>query len=144
MKTIKIILSIAGIAFTSICFGQLLSQNKSDVLFYSAHYNLASNRMEHQVNLYPARTTSGDHFEAPVSSRTYFVPLEFDLAIEEWMILPFESSVYEEELQIESWMLTPFESNYYEVDPIIEQWMTAPFESGEEIEIEAWMSTIWI
>ncbi|MCK5693752.1 MAG: hypothetical protein KAI08_12905 [Bacteroidales bacterium] len=144
MKTIKIILSIAGFAFTSICFGQLLSKNKSDVLFYSAHYNLTSNRMEHQVNLYPARTTSGDYFEASVSSRTYFVPLEFDLAIEEWMTLPFESSVYEEELQIESWMLTPFESNYYEVDPIIEQWMTAPFESGEEIEIEAWMSTIWI
>ena len=81
--------------------------------------------MEHQVNKYPARTTSGDHFEAPVSSRTYFVPMEFDLAIEEWMTLPFES-------------------NYYEVDPIIEQWMTAPCESGEEIEIEAWMSTIWI
>ena len=144
MKTIKIILSIAGFAFTSICFGQLLSQNKSDVLFYSAHYNLASNRMEHQVNKYPARTTSGDHFEAMGSSRTYFVPLEFDLVIEEWMTLPFESSVYEEELQIESWMLTPFESNYYEAHPIIEQWMTAPFESGEEIEIEAWMSTIWI
>ena len=137
MKTIKIILSIAGFAFTSICFGQTLSQNKSDVLFYSAHYNLASNRMEHQVNKYPARTTSGDHFEAPVSSRTYFVPMEFDLAIEEWMTLPFESSVYEEELQIESWMLTPFESNYYEVDPIIEQRMTAPFEYGDEIEIEA-------
>jgi hypothetical protein len=130
MKTIKIFLSIAGFAFTSICFGQLLSQNKSDVLFYSAHYNLASNRMEHQVDNYPARTTSGDHFEALVSSRTYFAP--------------FESSVYEEKLQIESWMLTPFESNYYELDPIIEQWMTAPFESGEEIEIEAWMSTIWI
>jgi hypothetical protein len=144
MQTIKIILSIAGFAYTSICFGQLLSQNKSDVLFYSAHYNLASNRMEHQVNKYPARTTSGDHYEAPVSSRTYFVPMEFDLAIEEWMTLPFESSIYEEELQIESWMLTPFESNYYEVHPIIEQWMTAPFESGEEIEIEAWMSTIWI
>jgi hypothetical protein len=144
MKKIKIILSIAGFAFTSICFGQLLSQNKSDVLFYSAHYNLASNRIEHQVNNYPARTTSGDHFEAPVSSKTYFVPLEFDWAIEEWMTLPFESSVYEEELQIESWMLTPFESNYYELDPSIEQWMTAPFESGEEIEIEAWMSTIWI
>ena len=144
MKTIKIILSIVGFAFTSICFGQHLSQKKSDVLFYSAHYNLANNRVEHQVNKYPARTTSGDYFEAPVSNRTYFVPLEFDLAIEEWMTIPFESSIYEEELQIESWMLTPFESNYYEVDPIIEQWMTAPFESGEEIEIEAWMSTIWI
>jgi hypothetical protein len=144
MKTIKIILSIAGFAFTSICFGQLLSQNKSDVLFYSTHYNLANNRMEHQVWQYPARTTSGDHFEVPVSSRTYFVPIEFDLGIEAWMTLPFECSVYEEELQIESWMVTPFESNYYEADPIIEQWMTAPFESGEEIEIEAWMSTIWI
>ena len=128
MKTIKIILSIAGFAFTSICFGQLLSQKKSEVLFYSAHYNLASNRMEHQVNQYPARTTSEDHFEAPVSSRAYFVPIEFDLGIEAWMTLPFESSVYEEELQIESWMVTPFESNYYEADPIIEKWMTAPFE----------------
>ena len=144
MKTIKIILSIAGFAFTSICFGQLLSHNKSDVLFYSAKYNLESNRMEHHVIKYPARTTSGDHFEAPVLSRTYFVPIEFDLGIEAWMTLPFESSVYEEELQIESWMVSPFESNYYEADPIIEQWMTAPFESGEEIEIEAWMSTIWI
>jgi len=144
MKTIKIIFSIAGFALTSICFGQLLSQNNSDVLFYSAYHNLASNRIEHQVNQYPARTTSGDHFEAPVLSRTYFVPIEFDLGIEAWMTLPFESSVYEEELQIESWMVSPFESNYYEADPIIEQWMTAPFESGEEIEIEAWMSNIWI
>jgi hypothetical protein len=125
MKTIKIIFSIAGFALTSICFGQLLSQNNSDVLFYSAYHNLASNRIEHQVNQYPARTTSGDHFDAPVLSRTYFVPIEFDLGIEAWMTLPFES-------------------NYYEADPIIEQWMTAPFESGEEIEIEAWMSTIWI
>jgi hypothetical protein len=49
-------------------------------------------------------------------------------------------------------MVSPFESNYYEADLIIEAWMTRPFESHqkiteeieEEIEIEAWMSTIWI
>jgi len=144
MKTIKIFLSIAGFALTSICFGQLLSQNNSDVLFYTAHYNLASNRMDHRVDQYPARTTSGDHFEAPVFNRTYFVPAEFDMGIEAWMTKPFESNVYEEELQLEQWMISPFDCIYYEEDPPIEKWMTRPFESGEEIEIEAWMTTPWI
>ena len=108
MKTIKIIFSIAGFAFTSICFGQLLSQKNSDVLFYSAQYNLASNRIEHHVNQYPARTTSGDFFEAPVLNLTYFVPADFDMGIEDWMESPFESSIYEEDLAIESWMTTPW------------------------------------
>ncbi len=45
-------------------------------------------------------------------------------------------------------MTKPFESNYYEADLIIESWMTKPFEQKEEIEeeieIEEWMTTIWI
>jgi len=148
MKTLKIFLSIAGFALTSICFGQLFSQNNSDVLFYSSHYNLASNRMEHQVNQFPARTSSGDYFEAPIVSRTYFVPIEFDMSIEEWMTKPFESSFYEEELGLEAWMISPFENIFYEEDQVIEKWMTRPFdldkEIEEEIEIEAWMTTSWI
>ena len=127
MKTIKIIFCIAGFAFTSICFGQLLSQKNSDMLFYSAHYNLASDRIEHHVNQYPARTTSGDYFEAPVLNRTYFVPLDFHMDIEDWMESPFESSIYEEVLAIESWMESPFESSIYEEDLAIESWMTTPW-----------------
>ena len=129
MKTTKIILSIAGFALTTICFGQLLSQNNDDLLYYSSYYNLASNRMEHRVDQFPSRTTSGDHFKAAHISRTYFVPTDFDMGIEEWMTKPFES-------------------NYYEADLIIESWMTKPFEQKEEIEeeieIEEWMTTIWI
>lgn len=144
MKTINIFLSIAGFALAGICYGQLPSQNNSELLFYSAQYNLASNRIEHHVNQYPARTTSGDHFEAVVLTRTFFVPIEFDMGIEPWMTLPFESSVYEEDLQLESWMESPFDCNYYELDPPVELWMTKPFESGEEIEVEPWMTTSWI
>ena len=129
MKTTKIILSITGFALTTICFGQLHSQNNDDLLYYSSYYNLASNRMEHRVDQFPSRTTSGDHFEATHISRTYFVPTDFDMGIEEWMTKPFES-------------------NYYEADLIIESWMTKPFEQKEEIEeeieIEEWMTTIWI
>jgi len=148
MKTIKIYLSIVGFALSGICFGQVISENKSDLLFYSSSYNLASNRMEHRIDPYPARSNTGDHFEASHIRRTYFVSTEFDMAIEAWMTKPFESNFYEEELMLESWMVSPFESSYYEQDPLIEEWMTRPFEIDEiideEIEIEAWMSKIWI
>ena len=129
MKTTKIILSIAGFALTTICFGQLLSQNNDDLLYYSSYYNLASNRMEHRVDQFPASTTSGDHFEAAHISRIYFVPSDLDMGIEEWMTKPFESNYYEADLIIESWMIKPFEQKA-EID--------------EEIEIEEWMTTIWI
>jgi len=129
MKTIKIFLSIAGFALTTICFGQLLSQNNDDLLYYSSYYNLASNRMEHRVNQLPARTTSGDHFEVTHNSRIYFVPTDFDMGIEEWMTKPFESNYFETDLSIESWMTKPFEQKE---------------EIEEEIEIEEWMTTIWI
>ena len=163
MKTFKIILGIAGFAITSICFGQDLTQNSNELLFYSAQYNLASNRLEHNVNQYPARTTSGDNYDAPVLNLTYFVPLEFDMNIEDWMVSAFESSFYEEEIQLEPWMVSPFESSvyeedvqletwmespfdciYYEPDNPIESWMCKPFESGEDIEVEDWMTTPWI
>ena len=127
MKTIIIFLSIAGFALSTFCFGQLPSQSSNDLLFYSSYYNLASNRVEHHVNQFPARNSSGDHFEAPVISKTFFVPIEFDMGIEAWMTEPFESNFYEEELQLESWMLSPFESNYYEEDIPIESWMTKPW-----------------
>ncbi len=147
MKTIKIYLSIVGIALSGICFGQQLSQNNSDLLFYSSSYNLASDRMEHRIDPFPARFNSGDHFEAQHLSRTFYVSREF-MDIEDWMTKPFESDFYEEDLLLEAWMVSPFESSYYEEDPIIEVWMTKPFEFDEdieeEIEIEAWMTTIWI
>lgn len=147
MKTIKIYLSIVGFALSGICFGQLLSEINNDLLFYSASYNLASNRIEHRVDPYPARSNSGDHFEALHLSRTFYIPKDFDMDIEAWMTKPFESDFYEEELLLESWMVSPFESDFYEEELLLEMWMTKPFESEfyeEEIEVEPWMSTIWI
>ena len=144
MKTMKIFLSIAGFALTTICFGQLLSQNNSEILFYTAHYNTSIDRFEHQVHAFPGRTTSGDQFDAPLLSRTYYAPIESDILLEPWMTTPFESSFYEMDLQIESWMISPFENSYYESDLVIESWMTAPFASEEEIEIESWMTQPWI
>lgn len=148
MKTLKIFLSIAGFALTSVCFGQLLSRNNHDMLFYTAYYNSTNDRFEHLVNKYPARTTSGDHFDEPAITKTYYASVDNDMNIELWMTRPFESNLFEEDLQIESWMIAPFESYYYEAEVPIEQWMTAPFESCEEfedeIEIEPWMTTTWL
>lgn len=148
MKTRLIIFSIAGFALSTICFGQLPVQNDDDPLFYTAYYSEASNRMEHRVEQFPLRTTSGDQFDISSISRTYFVPTDFDKSIESWMTLPFESSFYEAEEVLESWMVSPFESNYYEADLIIEEWMCKPFKSDEEldeeIEVEAWMTSIWV
>ena len=152
MKTIKIILSITGVVLSTFCFGQLPSQSSNDVLFYSSYYNLASNRVEHHVNQFPAGNSYGDYFEAPVMNKTYFVSMEFDLEVEDWMTAPFENTYYEEELLLESWMLSPFENTYYEEELFIESWMTQPFGSDEiseevseeEIEVEDWMTTPWI
>ena len=127
MKTIKIFLSIAGVALTTICSGQLLSHNNNDVLFYTSYYNSAHSRFEHRLNEYPSRSASGDQFEVPIMFRTFFVPMENDMHVESWMTAPFETNVYEEVPEIESWMIAPFESCDYE----------------EEIEIEAWMTTAW-
>ena len=144
MKTIKFFLCIAGFAIASICTGQLLSENNSEVLFYTAHYNMESNRLEHQINTFPFSAKPGDHYDTPVLSRTYFVPIEYDLGIEPSMTKPFESNYYEMDVQLESWMESPFDCSYYEAGPEIEAWMKEPFESGEEIQIETWMTTPWI
>ena len=171
MKTIKIILSIAGIVTTSFCFGQLFSQNNKEELYYTAYFDISNNRMEHHIDHFPARTGMGDYFDVPSLSRTYFVPIEYDIPVESWMTSPFESTYYEQEILVESWMEGPFESSYYEQEVPVESWMEAPFESNyyeaaleveywmtrpfslkgqavevldEEIEVETWMSKPWI
>lgn len=146
MKTIKIFLSVAGFAITSICFGQLLSKNNNEVLFYTSYYNLESNRLEHQINQFPSMDIAGDHFNTPVLSRTYFVPIEYDLAVEPWMTSSFESSYYEEDIQLEAWMESPFDCSYYEADLEVEAWMESPFDCDyyeADLEVEAWMTTPW-
>jgi len=143
MKTIKIFLSIAGFALTSICFGQLLTGYHYVIPDYTAYINSYNNRTDHLVSRFPARITGGDQFEAPLINRNYFLPLENNLEVEAWMTSPFESSMYEEDMQIESWMLSPFESNYYEKEIAVESWMTAPFESNyyeKELAVESWMT----
>jgi hypothetical protein len=163
MKTIKTILSIVGVALTTITFGQLLSQTDGRILFYTVAYNSENNRLEHRLDQFPERRVSGDQFEAPMAARTYFVPVETDMAVESWMTTPFETNYYEVEPFIESWMVSPFECNFYEMEPsieswmtvpfecsvaeadlVIESWMTVPFEASEYIEIESWMTAAWI
>jgi len=34
---------------------------------------------------------------------------EAELALETWMVTPFDNSIYEVELALEDWMITPFE-----------------------------------
>lgn len=147
MKTIRLFFSVAVFALTGICCGQLFSQNNNDVLFLTSYYDLASNRLEHQINEYPVRELAGDYFNTPLISRTYFVPVEYDLAVEPWMTSSFESSFYEEDIGLEAWMETPFATydlSYYEEALEVEDWMTEPFDPGdEEIELEAWMTTPW-
>ena len=162
MKTFRIILSIAGLALTSITFGQLLSHNDDGILSNKLAYNSMNVSLEHHLYEYPYKSVHGDRFESSMAARTYFAPMETEPALEEWMTSPFESNYYEVEPFIESWMTTPFESNYYEVEPFIESWMTTPFESNyyevepfieswmtrpfdldDDIEIEAWMTTSW-
>jgi hypothetical protein len=163
MKSFKIILSIVGFALTGITFGQRLSQSDGSVLFYTVAYNSINHRLEHRLDEFPEQRAHGDRYDVPLAARTYFGPMETDLAVESWMTTPFESNYYEVEPVIESWMTTPFESNYYEVEPVIEPWMTTPFESNyfeadpiiepwmtvpfdleDEIELEEWMTTSWI
>jgi hypothetical protein len=142
MKSIKIILSIVGFAVTGLCCGPLFSQNNSDILFYTAYYNTGESRMEHRIFELPPTNLAGDHFNSPVLSRTYFVPIDYN-DIEPWMSRPFEDNYWEEELQVESWMTSPFENSYYEEDLQIESWMTSPFENTyleEDIEVELWMT----
>ena len=144
MKISRIILIIVGVALTSITFGQLLSQTDGGILFYRTAYNSTNMHVEHHLDEYPNRRAYGDQFESSMAARTYFAPMEIDVAVESWMTSPFESNYFEEETFIESWMTSPFESNYYEVEPFVESWMTRPFDVDEEIEVEAWMTTAWL
>jgi len=144
MKARGIILSIVGFALTTISFGQLLSQSEGSVLFYTVQFNAANNQLEHKLEEYPERWTSGDRFEAPLEARTYFEPFEADLAVESWMVTPFETDYYEAGPFMEDWMLEPYADTYYEEDLAIESWMTSPFETEEELKLEPWMSSSWM
>jgi len=163
MKSFKIILSIVGLALTSITFGQRLSQSDGSILFYTVAYNPTNHRLEHRLDEFPERRAYGDRYDAPLEARTYFGPMETDLAaeswmttpfesnyyevepfLEPWMTIPFENNYYEVEPFLESWMTIPFENNYYEAEPVIEPWMTVPFDLDKEIELEEWMTTSWM
>jgi len=143
MKTSKIILSIVGIALTSITFGQLLSQNGRGILYNTLSYNSDSDHLERHLYEFPERRAYGDQFEAPVPSLFYFEPMEKDIDLEPWMTEPFEISYFEEDLTLEPWMTEPFEISYYEAEPSIEPWMTRPFVLEEELQVEEWMLSSW-
>lgn len=152
MKTIQIILSIAGFVTSSFCFGQLGSLNDNEELYYTACYDVSTNRLEHHIDQFPARNETGDYFEIPLLSRTYFVPIEYDIPVEPWMTPAFDDDFYEPDIPVESWMTEPFGDSFYEPDIPVEPWMTRPFTLNgldeevmdEEIEVEAWMCKPWI
>jgi hypothetical protein len=127
MKTIKILLSIAGVVLTSFCFGQLLSHNDEPVLFYSASYDATNNRLVHHINEAPGPISAWDQYETPRICRSYFAQLESSVVVEPWMTSPFESNIYEEDMEIESWMISPFDSGLTEEYISVESWMTSPW-----------------
>jgi hypothetical protein len=137
------ILSIVGIALTSITFGQLPSQEDGGMLFYKLSYNSVNERLEHYVNEIPHRGAYGDHFDAPLSSITFFEPMEKDIELENWMTEPFEIGYYEEDLTVENWMIEPFEIGFHEAEISMESWMTHPFILEEDLQVEDWMHSSW-
>jgi hypothetical protein len=134
MKNIKIRLRIALFALSTFSFGQLLSENLSDLVFNTSYSDLASIRVEHYVERHPARIFSGDFFEAPAESTFH----QADMQLESWMLSPFENSYSEEELVVEPWMTRPFISDESYAEPLeeeieVEEWMTRPFAADERI-----------
>ena len=143
MKSSRIILSVVGIALTSITFGQLLPQNDGDILYYQLSYNSAGDRLEHHLIEFPERRAYGDLYEAPVASVIYFEPMETEIDLEPWITEPFETNYHEAELSVEPWMTEPFEISYQEAEPSMESWMTRPFMLEEELQVEDWMLSAW-
>jgi hypothetical protein len=154
MKTAKLVLSILGVALTTLSFGQLLSlhetnntfdlhiarmmeteyelQNKleNEVLFYTSEYNTENGRTIHRVNHNPMNNVLSATYITPLESRAYFARKveamhEEIPVVETWMTTPFESSLEDSELRIEDWMITPFDSEFYEEALEIEPWMTS-------------------
>ena len=66
-----------------------------------------------------------------------------DLVMEDWMTVPFENSLAASDLVTEDWMSVPFESSLSESDLVLENWMVTPFETTEGTEVETWMSAAW-
>jgi len=144
MKISRMIISIVGIALTSVTFGQLLSEEDGNHRFHTLSYNSASDRLlNHQLNEVPERRAYGDQFDAPLNSIVFFEPMEKDIDLENWMVVPFNINDYEEELFVEPWMTEPFTISDYEAELSIEPWMTSPFILEEDIQVEEWMLSAW-
>ncbi len=159
MKTTKLIFSIALLALGTISFGQrsfnierLPSDQNHELAHFTSDGKIENSHIEfwmHDAQGWASEKVSFDVYETPVVDRTIYVEqvevlYEENLRLESWMTTPFECSVAEEELNIESWMVIPFETDITEDELNIESWMTTPFETGEEIEMEPWMTTAWI
>ncbi len=144
MKTTKLFLSIALVALTATSFSQLplkdrlFSKRNNEVVYYTADYKAETSKIENwmiDICDWASSKVSRDVYQAPVVSSTYFteqveIIYEDELGMENWMTVPFESSVLENELVLESWMAEPFETGLEE-ELSIESWMTAPFEAAE-------------
>lgn len=101
MKTIKLFLSVALVAFTVLSFGN----DKGSVNVELGNELIMENWM-----IEP------------------FAYVENDLVIENWMSLPFGMISLENSLAMENWMISPFNVGMETEALIIECWMSMPFE----------------
>lgn len=145
----KIIVSVVGLALTSICCGQLLSQSEVIPSSTDTYHPLNIPSVHPLVVL--ERTNSGDQFDPILLYRSYYKANDNTSDLGSWNSLSLESNFYEAGPVLEEWMTEPFMNSFYEAELEIEAWMTEPFileeeraDLEEELEVEDWMSTSWI
>jgi hypothetical protein len=153
MKTTKTIISAILVALATVTLGQqdFNKKIKSSVSGRQGHYlsyEVAYNALPASFTLY--KTGAGCIGKADAGVEDWMtVPfessvLDHDLAVENWMTTPFKNEMDQEGLYVESWMATPFESQVVEEDLVLEKWMTTPFEyetADDDLCLESWMTT---
>lgn len=166
------LLTLAATTFGQLSLRErLFSRDNAQMAYFTADYKTKTSMVEswmYDLRSWSADRISKDVADAPVVSETFVIEnadviyeeeialeswmggpfevglVEEELYVEAWMSAPFETALVEEELFIENWMSAPFESSFVEEELIIESWMTTPFEDIDAIEIEDWMTTVWI
>ena len=92
----------------------------------------------------------GAELETWMNAAARSTMIDEEMVVESWMKTPFDipEVEVEEDIVTETWMSAPFESAIAEEELIVESWMTLPFETEvvieEDIEVEQWMTEIWI
>jgi hypothetical protein len=170
MKTRKIFISFLLATLTATGYGQIFGSedhalleafkdrlfpgSKNDVFITVDYTTDGSGRIEawiSDVHGWVMDMVFRNDDISPVVTRTIYVDraditFESDLRVENWMKMPFEADLAEEETKVEGWMSAPFETGVEEEELVLEEWMTSPFKSvlvEEKPAVEGWMSAAW-